>query len=313
MKRILLLVTAVFCCISLSAQTCTYGTSCSVTTSAQFLQQLAAGCNDINIGNNNIDLTGEIIDLSGVRISYSGAASIALDGATIVGDCSNFSGTSGSAEIVVSIAGTDFVFDKNTDPSIGDLNASIVNGATTLGGAVLAFPVRLVSFEGTLKKDMISLDWVSAEEDGNDYYTIETSSDGRVFTFAGRIEGQGYSTGYTSYEWEDKSPAAGANHYRLLQTDLDGTTSHLGVVSLNWNEAGWSVSPNPVMKNGVVNLSGIEDLSPQTRVQLLNTNGEIITTLPISERLSLPTNLTTGIYLLRVPGKQLSPLRIVIR
>src|SRR5690606_2484307 len=70
----------------------------------------------------------------------------------------------------------------------------------------------------------------TATEINNDYFTIERSQDGTSFTALDRIKGQGNSSRITEYQYVDEAPLSGNNFYRIKQTDFDGKSSYSAVV-----------------------------------------------------------------------------------
>ena len=69
----------------------------------------------------------------------------------------------------------------NVRISVDDLSEN----ATVLGCVqTLALPVKLISFAGNLNSDKISLQWTVAENENNDHFEVEKSTDGKEFTTA---------------------------------------------------------------------------------------------------------------------------------
>ena len=86
-----------------------------------------------------------------------------------------------------------------------------------------SLPVEFVKFEGRLIDDQVALNWQTALEYDNDYFTIERSKDGINFEKIGQLPGKGDATFDQFYEFIDPAPNYGTNYYRLSQTDLDGS------------------------------------------------------------------------------------------
>jgi hypothetical protein len=88
---------------------------------------------------------------------------------------------------------------------------------------VFNLPITLLSFTGEKDGDGVRLDWTTASERDNDYFTILRSKDGWNFEEVTRVPGAGNSTSPIPYWTRDAKPYDGLNYYRLRQTDIDGT------------------------------------------------------------------------------------------
>ena len=104
---------------------------------------------------------------------------------------------------------------------IGSLICTYSNGA---------LPITLVRFEGIRSDSGFQLKWRTASEEGNDYFSVERSSDGFTFKSIGIVKGTGYASEFSDYEFVDRSPIFGANYYRLTQFDFDGSSSSSEVI-----------------------------------------------------------------------------------
>lgn len=83
-------------------------------------------------------------------------------------------------------------------------------------------PVTLVNFTGNEQDGKILLNWITASEINNDYFTIERSQNGYDFSEIGTVKGAGNNTMQRNYSFTDETPIVGDNYYRLVQTDFDG-------------------------------------------------------------------------------------------
>lgn len=113
-------------------------------------------------------------------------------------------------------------------------------------------PVELVYFKARAAKNKAVIEWATAMELNNDFFTIERSADGKDFEQLSTIEGAGNSSIELSYSFTDDAPLAGTSYYRLKQTDFDGKFEHFKLVAVtieaqqqNKNLSILSVGPNP--------------------------------------------------------------------
>lgn len=103
-----------------------------------------------------------------------------------------------------------------------------------VGGTHQKLPVELLSFEASQNNDAsIQLDWLTASEVNNDYFSIEVSFDGFVFSLVDEINGAGSSSVVNSYRYTDfDSYDFPVVYYRLKQTDYNGAYSYSSVITV---------------------------------------------------------------------------------
>ncbi|MEM9525789.1 MAG: T9SS type A sorting domain-containing protein [Bacteroidota bacterium] len=166
-----------------------------------------------------------------------------------------------------------------------------------------ALPVALMDFSATLIGKEVRLNWTTVNEQNNDYFTVERSTDGASFSAIATVNGAGTTGQAQEYESWDDQPRGGLNYYRLKQTDFDGsfTYSEVRVVELPALGTQFSVFPNPVSKVLNVRLGASAD---RGAIRLLNAAGQVVGEWRItaaSDQLRLPVgHLPAGPYWLRV-------------
>ena len=111
------------------------------------------------------------------------------------------------------------------------LKLSISNVATPL-------PIQLLSFKGKVIEPIenqinVLLDWVTASEQNNDYFTIRRSMNGYDWDIIGIVKGSGNNSTILEYFYVDRKPESGINYYNLSQTDFDGETEFFDIISVN--------------------------------------------------------------------------------
>jgi hypothetical protein len=110
-------------------------------------------------------------------------------------------------------------------------------------------PIELVSFNTiTTDNQDVQLDWQTASETNNDYFTIERSQDGKNWVEVKTVDGAGDSSKPISYSEVDTEPFDGISYYRLKQTDFDGTFTYSQIKSVNIDKLQESrviIFPNP--------------------------------------------------------------------
>ncbi|PLX09019.1 MAG: hypothetical protein C0596_04260 [Marinilabiliales bacterium] len=182
-------------------------------------------------------------------------------------------------------------------------NESIPAGSTISEGSL---PVELIYFKSYCENSIITLEWETASETNNDYFTIEKSYDGINYYILEIIYGAGNTSESSNYKYNDIDNNNGYIYYRLKQTDFDGKTEILGTVVNNTQnnnsilEAQYS---NPISPDDFqIMIYGKGDIT----IQLFSTNGQvlyknIITCLGENYRLRIPNlNIKSGIYFIRI-------------
>jgi hypothetical protein len=110
-----------------------------------------------------------------------------------------------------------------------------VNDVTSFGPWTLApvtslLPIELLYFQATAVGQVVELDWSTASEKNNAYFTVLRSSDGLHFEELMRVDAVGNSVVRNDYRTADKSPLRGLSYYRLRQTDEDGRAMESPIV-----------------------------------------------------------------------------------
>ena len=146
----------------------------------------------------------------------------------------------------------------------------------------IALPIELINFDATLKENEVMLNWATATETNNDYFTIERSEDGLNFEKVTTQRGSGNSTSTRSYQAVDPNPISGYSYYRLKQTDFDGHYSYSEVqtvkmksnVNDNQTIEMKSIAPNPFSDKFAVNF--ITKSKGKAQVIITNSAGSLV-------------------------------------
>lgn len=166
--------------------------------------------------------------------------------------------------ITISCVVTDNCGRKNFFSNILNINAS-------------ALPVTLIDFTGKPHlNNQVQLQWSTASEHNNDYYTLESSRDGINFNLFKKVASKGNGTSVQEYSQIDPTPPGINCYYRLGQTDLDGTHTPLKTIRVDLSKSFTTVSlrsfPNPF--NDEITLSGIASTDAPIEVSIFNYSGQ---------------------------------------
>ncbi len=155
-------------------------------------------------------------------------------------------------------------------------NSAVSNfGVFTLAStnANVTLPVELMNFDALIVNDNTQIDWKTASEINNDYFTIERSADGEYFESIGTVAGVGNTTNLSTYQFIDESPFSGTSFYRLRQTDYDGQFKVYDPVSVNYKGANMDFVIKAVGPNPFSDILRIDYFSPDNSQLLLILSG----------------------------------------
>lgn len=168
-------------------------------------------------------------------------------------------------------------------------------------------PITLINFTAKENFDNVLLEWQTANETNNDFFTIEKSDNGENWTEVTKVQGAGNSQDLLSYQAFDANPFVGTSFYRLKQTDFDGTFTYSPVVRVFFSNGDQkqTVQVFPVPSNDRVFISGIkaDESAAITVFSALGqqVSNQVAVTRHSDNRIELHINkLATGIYFLQV-------------
>ena len=186
-----------------------------------------------------------------------------------------------------------------------------------------ALPVEFLDFQAEYSEPMVLLQWVTASEINNDYFTIERSRNGIDFEAVNWVQGAGTSSRVLHYQDTDPDPYPGISYYRIKQTDFDGTYMYSAKAAVNVNNPHsqpWvNIYPNPARADQVridINQPGTGELNISiyntmgTKVfshdYHMDSNSHQIIHLPLS------SSLSPGQYMIRLQGESWLETRPVL-
>jgi len=120
-------------------------------------------------------------------------------------------------------------------------------------------PIELLSFTAVCTDGQVAIDWATATEKNNNYFTVEKTRDGVNYEPVARVNGAGNSSYVLNYRLTDTDPYQGVSYYRLKQTDYNDAYSYSYVVpaACDSGEPEFTVYPTPSFGNFNVFFKGI--------------------------------------------------------
>jgi fibronectin-binding autotransporter adhesin len=135
-----------------------------------------------------------------------------------------------------SLAAGAWAMDGTCAPSTANVvNRTGLSGFSIFGIAqsVTPLPIELLEFAGRSEGPSNYLEWTTATEINNDFFTLERSADGYDFQQIAVVDGAGNSSSLIHYENYDHNPFLGVTYYRFKQTDFNGLFSYSNIVALS--------------------------------------------------------------------------------
>ncbi len=120
-------------------------------------------------------------------------------------------------------------------------------------------PINLLDFSGECLPNQIRLNWETASETNNDYFSIELSKDGINWSEIGKINGAGNSSSAIKYFLDDINRYNEISYYRLKQHDFSGVTRTFNPIAVQSCFTGddlLSIYPTPAKNALNINFNG---------------------------------------------------------
>jgi hypothetical protein len=159
-------------------------------------------------------------------------------------------------------------------------------------------PIELLSFNATSREENVLLDWSTATETNNDYFTLEKTRDGINFETVAIVDGSGNSSVMHNYSFMDEHPYNGSSYYRLKQTDFNGhfTYSEFREVEFVNEDDLFSVFPNP--GNGTVHIICPGEADSPVSLEIFDNSGRMVEKkdCSVDQLQTQPISLKQGIY-----------------
>ena len=189
-----------------------------------------------------------------------------------------------------------------TDEMKAETYAPITNHDIIMYSTKANLPVELLYFTAECMGEATQLQWATASETNNEYFTIERSSDAVNYEEVARIQGAGTSSQRNDYSFMVDNNSTAITYYRLRQTDIDGKYEIFAPIAIQCqnNKAATEISIYPVPANDQVNI--FSSNSPMTRIEIYSIMGAKVAEEPAEgNQTTLHIgNLATGVYAAKI-------------
>lgn len=188
--------------------------------------------NDFTVNNNfDLNVTGTLIINGNFEANNNAIVSITSTGTTSISGNATFNnGADISLNGNLTVDGALAAVGNSEITGNGTLSAGSLSGFDVGAGITVILPIELLSFNCIYSNNQTLLEWTTASETNNDFFTIERSTDGINFIAVSNVNGAGNSNHIINYEYMDKEIATATIdkivYYRLKQTDFDSKTSY---------------------------------------------------------------------------------------
>lgn len=200
--------------------------------------------------------------------------------------------------------------------SDGTVTAFSVDGFSpfTIGSSSVPLPVQLTSFEGYAQQGSNVLNWSTAMEQNNRGFEVLHATDGKNFSKIGFVSSpatRGNSHAARTYQFIHSNPGAARHYYKLVQTDLDGSSKSSGIVLINNTAtAHIAVYPNPSVQDNITIC--LDTDAPATIIVTDLSGKELIRRKADHRMYSLDVSmLTAGNYIIRIEAEVVHNVKFV--
>ena len=196
-----------------------------------------------------------------------------------------------------------------TDIVAAQAGNSNYNSASVSRELIVAnvLPVELINYQAKIQNNKeVLLSWITLSELNNAGFEIWKSTDGKSFEKLTFVKGAGNSNTLNGYSYIDLLPGNGANYYKLVQVDNNGTKSDNGIKSVSFsfddsNEI--NIYPNPTAD--IVNVTFAAGIYQS--LNIIDLSGKVLVKKNIlpaenNANVSLST-LPNAVYVLQLTGK----------
>ena len=158
-------------------------------------------------------------------------------------------------------------------------------------------PVKFISFTVIHNTNGYLIQWTAEEDKETALYNVQRSTDGKSWTSIATLRAIGNST--NRYTYTDRTSAGSTVHYRIRQSDADGTSTYTSVHTLKNSTA----PPVITTIQHKIDIAFTQAVKGKVTVEVIGLNGATIAKQVVSEpagTLQFNMPYLQGIYIVRV-------------
>ncbi|MDG0973317.1 MAG: T9SS type A sorting domain-containing protein [Crocinitomicaceae bacterium] len=219
----------------------------------------------------------------------------------------SYASQTGKSEVAMGMNASDTDLSENSSPSgngytywldnvqQGDIYILMVDRYSTAGGAFdlnfiggatmdcsiteppVVLPVEYTNIYGKAIEQTNLISWTTEQEVHNDFFTLQKSTNGTLWSSIGTVDGAGNSSVQNSYRFLDTENINGLRYYRIKQTDFNGLekiSEPIVVSNTNFDPFG-TIFPNPVINEFSIEYSG-DHLNSTYNLSIVDEMGRVL-------------------------------------
>lgn len=178
----------------------------------------------------------------------------------------------------------------------------------------IGLPVTFGSFTATVTPEKnVDLVWSTSSEAGNDYFSIESSSNGSDWKELLVVDAVGTTDQKQTYRGIDENPFVGISYYRLIQVDQNGEKNLVSIEAVEI-AGDFTLFPNPA-ESDYVTLLLPSKTEGELFVEWIDVSGKIIKSEVINIDKNHPETtigiqeILPGTYILQIKSDMQGPVR----
>jgi len=157
--------------------------------------------------------------------------------------------------------------------------------------------VTLIDFTVKLDNNQVLVEWKTASEVNNDFFTVQRSENIKDWTTIDTVDGAGSSSITLEYSTVDSFPVRKSDaYYRIKQTDFDGSFTYSLIKSVRMNDESDNVFIYPNPANNYFNIIGVDE---NFTVELYSITGDLLATFNNQNTIDIE-HLINGVYYLKI-------------
>lgn len=135
----------------------------------------------------------------------------------------------------------------------------------------------LLFFTAKPVADHVQINWSTANEVDNNFFTVQRSADFENYESIRRVNGNVKSSATVNYEIMDYAPFSGVSYYRLQLTDFDGKNTYSDVPSVLFaSPLNLIILRNATSRNYILDFKTTKEKEDNYTIEITNALGQSV-------------------------------------